>query len=197
MTADIILFEGQDTKMRHSDMGTKEKIGAFIGLVLLSMFCAHAQEVATHSKAIAVLHPTEGNKVKGTITFTKESEGIRVVARLEGLKPGEHGFHIHQFGDCSAPDAESAGGHFNPTSMPHAGPAAEKRHAGDLGNITADESGYASYDRVDKHLRLDGEESIIGRAVIVHEKVDDLKTQPTGNAGGRVACGVIGVAKAE
>ena len=141
------------------------------------------------------LSPASGSAVKGTVTFTKVEGGVKVVADLEGLTPGDHGFHIHQFGDCSAPDATSAGGHFNPHGAPHAGPTAEIRHAGDLGNITAEASGKAHYERLDPSLKLDGAESIIGRGVIVHANADDLKTQPTGNAGGRVACGVIGVAK--
>ena len=103
--------------------------------------------------------------------------------------------HIHEFGDCSAADATSAGGHFNPGKHPHAGPDMPMRHEGDLGNLTADAAGKAHYERVDKDLKLTGDDSIIGRSVIVHEKVDDLKTQPTGNAGARVACGVVGVAK--
>jgi len=158
------------------------------------MFAAFA--TAAHAqKAVAPLAPTKGNDVVGTVTFTKVEGGVRVVAELTGLKPGEHGFHIHEKGDCSAPDGTSAGGHFNPGKHPHAGPDAAERHAGDLGNITANATGQAHYERVDKELKLTGDDSIIGRSVIVHEKVDDLKTQPTGNAGARVACGVIVAAK--
>ncbi len=131
----------------------------------------------------------------GTVTFTKTDGGMQVVADITGLTPGQHGFHIHEFGDCSAPDATSAGGHFNPSKNPHAGHDDAKRHEGDLGNIEADSSGKAHLELTDKIMTMSGEMSIIGRGVIVHEKVDDLKTQPTGNAGGRVACGVIGVAK--
>ena len=165
-----------------------------MALALLLAANAHADGGAT-KKAVAVLHATKGSEVHGTMTFTKIDGGIRVVAELEGLKPGEHGFHIHEFGDCSTPDATSAGGHFNPGGHPHAGPDAEKRHEGDLGNITADAAGKAHYERVDTQLSFDGRDSIIGRSVIVHEKVDDLKSQPTGNAGARIACGVIGIAK--
>ena len=146
---------------------------------------------ARAESAKAVLHPTKGNDVTGTVTFTKEADGVHVVADLAGLKPGEHGFHIHEKGDCSAPDGTSAGGHFNPGKHPHAGPDAIYRHAGDLGNLTADASGKAHYERLDKELKLDGPDKIVGRSLIVHERVDDLKTQPTGNAGARVACGVI------
>ena len=156
---------------------------------------AQPQESATVTKAVAVLYPTQGSTVSGTVTFIKESGGMRVVADVTGLTPGTHGFHIHEFGDCSAPDGASAGGHFNPTSAPHAGPDADARHAGDLGNIIADSAGVAHYERLDSHMSFAGPNSIIGRGVIVHEKADDLTTQPTGAAGGRVACGVIGVAK--
>jgi Cu-Zn family superoxide dismutase len=158
----------------------------------LSLTQATAQEV---KKAIAVLHPASGSQVMGTVTFTKTDDGVQVVADVTGLTPGKHGFHIHEFGDCSAPDATSAGGHFNPTNDPHAGHDAAKRHEGDLGNIEADSSGKAHLELTDKMMTISGDKSIIGRGLIVHEKADDLTTQPTGNAGGRVACGVIGVAK--
>ena len=147
------------------------------------------------TKAIAVMHPTKGQKVEGTVTFTKVEKGVRVQAHIHNLTPGKHGFHIHEFGDCSAPDATSAGGHFNPTKADHAGPKEHKRHVGDLGNIEADDKGHATYDMVDEQLRFDGPTSILGRGLILHEKAADLKTQPTGDAGGRVSCGVIGVAK--
>ena len=148
------------------------------------------------TKAIAVLHPTKsGGDANGTVTFTKVEGGVRVEAEIRGLIPGEHGFHIHEFGDCSSPDAMSAGGHFNPDKSEHGAMKGEKRHVGDLGNIEANARGVAKVDFVDKHLSFSGSHNILGRGVIVHEKADDLKTQPTGNAGGRVACGVIGVAK--
>src|SRR6202049_702885 len=168
-------------------------------VVLISAICcalsitqASAQEV---KKAIAVLHPASGSQVMGTVTFTKTEDGMQVVADITGLTPGQHGFHIHEFGDCSAPDATSAGGHFNPSKNPHAGHDDAKRHEGDLGNIEADSSGKAHLELTDKLMTMSGEKSIIGRSVIAHEKEDDLKTPQTGNSGGRVACGVIGVAK--
>ena len=146
-------------------------------------------------KAVAVLHPTEGSKVAGTITFTKAGGGVKISGQINGLTPGKHGFHVHEFGDCSAPDGTSAGGHFNPTGQPHAAPTESARHAGDLGNVTADASGKATVDYTDTHATLDGAGGVVGRGLIVHAKEDDLKTQPTGDAGGRLACGVIGVAK--
>jgi Cu-Zn family superoxide dismutase len=147
------------------------------------------------SKAIAVLHPTKGHAVSGIVTFTVVDNGVRVVADITGLTPGKHGFHVHEFGDCSSDDGSSAGGHFNPTGMPHAMPSSDKRHVGDLGNIEADSAGMAHVDYVDHMITFSGKTSVIGRGVIVHEKEDDLKTQPTGAAGARVACGVIGIAK--
>jgi Cu/Zn superoxide dismutase len=95
------------------------------------------------AKAIAVVYPAKDKTVKGLITFTQMEKGVKVVAHLEGLTPGKHGFHVHEFGDCSAPDATSAGGHFNPTQMSHGAPTDVTRHAGDLGNIAADETGMA------------------------------------------------------
>ena len=147
------------------------------------------------TKAVAVLSPTEGNNVRGTVTFTKEGDKVKVVAHIDGLTPGKHGFHIHEWGDCSSKDGAAAGGHFNPSAAPHAARDASARHAGDLGNIEVAADGKAHVDFTDPMLKLDGPNSIIGHAVIVHANPDDLKTQPTGNAGGRQACGVIGAAK--
>lgn len=170
----------------------------FVSLVAAQGFAQmkHEQtEMPAIAKAIALLYPTKGSQVHGAVTFEVVEKGVRVVAYLEGLAPGKHGFHIHEFGDCSSLDGTAAGGHFNPMAMPHSMPMNEKRHVGDLGNIEADKDGNAHLDYVDSLLMLHGDTSIVGRAVIVHEKEDDFKTQPTGNAGGRLACGVIGVAK--
>jgi Cu-Zn family superoxide dismutase len=147
--------------------------------------------------AIAVLQPGADGKVKGTIHFHKAAGGMHVQGTVSGLAPGGHGFHVHEFGDCSAADFTSAGGHFNPKQQPHGAPDAAQRHEGDMGNIIAGADGTAKVDYTDSHLSFEGEGSILGRGVIVHEKADDLKTQPTGNAGGRLACGAIGVAKPE
>jgi superoxide dismutase, Cu-Zn family len=153
---------------------------------------AFAQEP---TKAIAVLHPLKGSNVEGTVTFTESRNEVKIVADVTGLTPGKHGFHIHEYGDCSSPDGKSAGGHFNPTNNPHASHDAAQRHEGDMGNLEADASGKAHLELSDNMMTMSGEKSIIGRGVIVHEKEDDLKSQPVGNAGGRVACGVIGIAK--
>lgn len=169
-------------------------VGVISGSVFAQMNHEQMQKPQV-TKAIAVLNPTKDRTVRGIVTFELTDKGVRVVAELTGLAPGKHGFHIHEFGDCSSDDGMSAGGHFNPTAMPHSMPASEKRHVGDLGNIEADKEGKAHVDYVDTMVALTGENGILGRGVIVHEKEDDLKTQPTGNAGARLACGVIGVAK--
>jgi superoxide dismutase, Cu-Zn family len=141
--------------------------------------------------AVAKLAPTKDNTARGEVTFTQEANGVRVVASFTGLTMGEHGFHVHEKGDCSAPDAASAGGHFNPATKPHGAREATERHVGDLGNLKADPYGLARVDFVDSQLSLSGPSSILQKAVIVHASPDDFKTQPTGNAGGRLACGVI------
>jgi Cu-Zn family superoxide dismutase len=128
---------------------------------------------------------------KGTVTFTKEADGVRVVADLSGLAPGQHGIHVHEKGDCSAPDASSAGDHFNPEKGTHGPRDRHAAHVGDMGNIEADATGKAHLDYVDSKMTLDGADSVVGKAVIVHEKADDLATQPSGNSGARIACGVV------
>jgi Cu-Zn family superoxide dismutase len=143
--------------------------------------------------ATAVLAPTKGHQVTGTVQFRQRGDAVLIEAKVNGLNPnGTHGFHIHEKGDCSASDASSAGGHFNPTGMPHGGPGAEKRHGGDLGNLMADANGFAQATIEVKGITLAADStSVIGRAVIVHASPDDLKSQPAGNAGARLACGLI------
>jgi len=153
------------------------------------------EQGTTGTKAIAMLYPTQGSKVQGVVSFSKERDGMHIEASIQGLSPGLHGFHIHEFGDCTSPDANSAGGHFNPTNMPHGSPTAEKHHGGDFGNIQADASGIAKLSMVTPALSFEGPNSILGRGLIVHAQADDFTTQPTGASGPRVACGVIGVMK--
>jgi len=148
-----------------------------------------------HMHAVVVLSPTDGSEAQGAVTFTQVESGILVVADLVGLEPGSHGFHIHEFGDCSAADGTSAGGHFNPEGTEHGAPSDSHRHVGDLGNVTADDAGTVHYEFTDTHISFSGPNSIIGRGVIVHAGADDLTTQPTGAAGGRVACGVVGIGR--
>src|SRR6185295_2603523 len=132
-------------------------VAATAAIFLIGVTCAFADEP---TKAIAVLHPTKGSNVEGTVTFTKAGDEIKVVADLTGLTPGNHGFHIHEFGDCSSPDGKAAGGHFNPGKSPHAGHDATPRHVGDLGNIEADSSGKAHLELSDKMMTMSGENSI-------------------------------------
>jgi superoxide dismutase, Cu-Zn family len=146
------------------------------------------------TKAIAQMTPTSESSVRGTVTFTKQASGIHVHAELSGLLPGEHGFHIHEFGVWSQ-DGMAAGAHFNPTMAPHAGRDSARRHFGDLGNITANANGSATLDIEDMQITFQGATSILGRGVVVHEKADDLKSQPAGNAGARLAVGIIGIAR--
>lgn len=148
-------------------------------------------EYAGTVQARAVLTPTSGSHVHGFVTFRETSKGVLVIASARGLSPGPHGFHIHEFGDCSASDGSSAGGHFNPDNKVHGAPEGLERHAGDLGNIIADPNGRARYQRIDSLIQLSGPKSIIGKSIIIHEHSDDFKTQPTGNAGSRLSCGVI------
>lgn len=153
---------------------------------------------ATHDELVVVVHPTEGNEVNGVVRFLNEEGGVRVAAEINGLEANSnHGFHIHQFGDCTAPDGTSAGGHFNPHDNPHAGPTDSPRHVGDLGNLESDDEGYAELNFLDSELSFEGVDNILGRGVVIHAEEDDLESQPTGDAGDRLACGVIGVAQTE
>jgi Cu-Zn family superoxide dismutase len=171
-------------------------------LVCIGVMGLRTQAAAQHeekgeavTKAMAQMIPTSGSSVKGTVTFTQSTGGgIHVHAEISGLTPGDHGFHVHEYGVWSE-NGMSTGGHFNPTQAPHAAPDSKKRHVGDLGNITANANGHATLDVDDPHMSFHGAASILGRGLVVHEKADDLKSQPAGNAGARLAVGIIGVAK--
>jgi len=168
----------------------KQGITATLALIIGALL-ASGCKTHTGRHAIAELAPRSGSNVRGMVHFYETGKGVRVVAKVTGLAPGEHGFHIHESGDCSDPDAKSAQGHFNPTGAKHGARTDVERHAGDFGNIVADASGNAKADYVDERIQFDGPNSIIGKGVIVHEMPDDLKSQPAGNAGKRVACGTI------
>lgn len=168
---------------------------AVVALFIGSKYYYYSPFYHSIQSAVAVIHPTEGNTVSGVVTFSQHKEGINVTATLKGLTPGEHGFHIHAFGDCACPGGTCAGDHFNPTNKPHGGPDSKERHVGDMGNIVADAQGNVSYEYVDSVMTLNGPHSIIGRGVIVHAQRDDLVSQPSGDAGVRVGCGVIGIKK--
>ncbi len=141
--------------------------------------------------AVATLESKSGSAVKGTVSFEETAGGVRLSAQVSGLTPGEHGFHIHDKGDCSAADATSAGGHFNPGAMPHGAPHAASHHGGDLLQLEADGSGNASLVQVLPGQTLGGATGIIGRSVVVHGGKDDYQSQPAGNSGPRIACGTI------
>jgi Cu-Zn family superoxide dismutase len=154
---------------------------------------------AVARKAVATVAPSKSattqptnNNVTGTVTFTDTGEKLTFVADIDGLEPNtEHGFHIHEKGDLSDPDLKSAGGHFNPTHEHHGGPTSEHHHAGDLGNLKADANGHAHLEGTVEHASLSGDNSILGRSVIIHAKPDDEKSDPAGNSGARIAGGVI------
>jgi Cu-Zn family superoxide dismutase len=154
--------------------------------------CPRAQSQGMSHNATAILKPTKGSKVRGTVRFNEIPPNVHIVADVTGLSPGKHGFHIHEKGDCSAPDASSAGGHFNPEHKMHGAPDGPEHHMGDLGNIEADASGHAHYERTVNFLEIAVDPNTIdGKAVIIHALEDDLRSQPVGNAGARVACGII------
>jgi len=134
-----------------------------------------------------------GNKPSGTLTLTPTQNGVRIEGKIEGLVAGKHGFHVHETGDCSAADFKSAGPHFNPEGVDHGGPGTATHHAGDFGNIEAGADGVAKIDATIPFVTLEegAKASILGRAVVLHEKADDLSSQPAGDAGARIACGVI------
>ena len=146
--------------------------------------------------AVAEIHGAGDNrdKIQGKVTFTQEADGVKIVADVQGLEPGKHGIHIHEKNDLSKPDLSSAGGHFNPggAAHHHSGPDDAKRHAGDLGNIEADQSGKGHLELTSSELSIDGPKTgVIGRSVIIHKDPDDLKSQPAGNSGARIAGGAI------
>lgn len=169
-----------------------KKFPSFAFLPVVAVLSACAGSGAYGPSAEAVLKPTAGNNVAGTVSFRSEGSAVVVTARVSGLTPGAHGFHIHEKGDCSAPDATSAGGHFNPSGKAHGHPEHGDHHAGDMPQLVADASGNASLTATLATVSIGaGAADIVGRGVIVHAAPDDFKTQPTGNSGARVACGVI------
>ncbi|RUO37860.1 superoxide dismutase family protein [Aliidiomarina taiwanensis] len=176
----------------------------FIGLALVASLSAcnsephhHITPVVPGTTYSAHLMPTAGNEgLQGTIHFEQKPQHVSIRVHVEGLPANStHGFHVHEFGDCSAPDATSAGSHFNPQETAHGGPDSSERHVGDLGNIESNAQGVAVVELADTALAMEGAHNILGRAVVIHSQHDDLTSQPVGNAGSRLLCGVIGVAK--
>lgn len=160
---------------------------------------AHAQDKKmgmTSADAVCMLYPTEGNKAEGIVHFHEMDGKVMIHVEISGLEPNTtHGFHAHEYGDCSAPDGTTAGGHYNPENHPHALPPTMPRHAGDFGNVTANDHGMVDTVITVSNVSIAGPKNpLVGKGVILHAKPDD-GGQPTGNAGARIACGVIGLAK--
>jgi superoxide dismutase, Cu-Zn family len=165
---------------------------SFLGVMTLAG-CQMMPHGSSSPQARAALEAKSGSSVAGQVNFQETKEKIRVTAKVSGLKPNtEHGFHVHEKGDCSAADATSAGGHFNPGAQAHGHYRQAKRHAGDMPNLVANEKGEANVSFDVEGVRLDdGQLGILNRAVVVHANPDDYQSQPAGNAGGRIACGII------
>lgn len=176
------------------------KIAAYLISALLVLPVAAQADDNGHTKtpaeAVAVVVPGPDQKVGGVVTFSEVDGGVKVVAHITGLPAdSEHGFHIHEFGDARSSDMMTTGGHYNPWGASHGGPHTEEHHAGDLGNLKTDANGVAKKEVVMKGISIAGKNPILGRAIIVHAKRDDLKTNPAGDAGPRIAYGVIGIAQ--
>ncbi len=165
--------------------------------LLLALSCASLSSkeavAASATTAQATLKATAGNTANGMLDLTQTTGGVKITGTIRGLSPNSHhGFHVHENGDCSAPDAKSAGGHFDPTHYPHGKPMGPPHHAGDMPNIDADAKGVATVDVTVNGVTLGGgPTSVLNRAIVVHENADDYKTQPSGDSGSRIACGVI------
>lgn len=144
-------------------------------------------------RATADLQPTLGNSTRGSASFAQSGDKVLVIGEVRGLKPNaEHGFHIHEKGDCSSGDGMSAGGHFNPTAAPHGKHAMAMHHTGDLPSLKADANGVARFSFESSSITVgSGITDIVGKGLIVHRDPDDYTTQPTGNAGPRLACAVV------
>jgi Cu-Zn family superoxide dismutase len=172
--------------------GAKPQSGIIANLVAMFPMGPHGAPDATASTATVALQALQQSGVTGTLKLAAVADGGELTGEIDGLEPGsKHGFHIHEKGDCSAPDGSSAGGHFNPAHTDH-GAVEGASHVGDLGNVVANDEGVATVSVLKHGATLtQGDTAVVGRAVIVHAGEDDLKTQPTGGAGARVACGVI------
>ena len=156
-------------------------------LLLFLFFCGSCtHENDCPRKAKAILEPIDNSGVKGIVFFSEEKQGVKIIGEFSGLTPGEHGLHIHEYGDC-----ENTGGHFNPHNAPHGGPFDSPGHAGDLGNVNANSSGHARFERLDFVITLDGSESVLGKSIMITKFKDDFSSQPSGNSGPGVACGII------
>jgi Cu-Zn family superoxide dismutase len=167
------------------------------GSAMLAMSAFAQSPAGAPTIATAQMKPTAGNTATGTVQFEQKGGKVVVTAAVSGLKPdSEHGFHVHEKGDCSAPDAMSAGGHFNPGGSPHGRYDKNERHAGDMPNLRADAAGTVRVMwETDQFSVASGEKAVIGRSVVIHRDPDDYASQPAGNSGPRLACGVIAAGK--
>lgn len=166
------------------------RAGFIMNVVAVSLLTACATS-ATGPMASADLQARSGSAVSGKVTFTEMNGRLQVNAQVAGLTPGEHGFHVHETGDCTAADASSAKGHFNPAGKAHGHHAGSERHGGDMPNLLANSVGDARFSGEVDGLSLSGTTGIVGRSVVIHADPDDYKSQPAGNSGKRIACGVI------
>lgn len=164
-----------------------------VAVSLGAVACASSPTTPPGAAAQAQLQSTRGNTASGTVNFTQTGGMVQVRGEVRGLKPNtEHGFHVHEKGDCSSGDGNSAGGHFNPDGKPHGNPASMAHHAGDFPSLKSDASGVARFNFQTAALSIDsGAADVTGRGLIVHADPDDYATQPTGNSGARLACAVI------
>ena len=165
---------------------------AFV-LVATATLLSACASTPSGPRATAQLQPTTGNATSGSVSFVQKGNKVLVSGEIRGLKPNaEHGFHVHEKGDCSSGDGMSAGGHFNPTGAPHGAHGMGMHHTGDLPSLKADAGGIARFNFESGSLAVgSGVTNIVGRGLIVHRDPDDYKTQPTGNAGPRLACAII------
>ncbi len=177
--------------------------GALLGAIALCLVSACRSqnstsdgkgETSSGKTAMATFVARPDSPISGTITFTQADKKVKMVAILAGVPEGTHGFHIHEKGDCSAPDFSSAGPHFNPGGKAHACPSGDAHHAGDFGNIVIGADGTGRLEVNSEDLAIgEGPNSVVGKAVVLHEKKDDCSSQPAGDSGKRIACAVIQV----
>lgn len=170
------------------------------GLITL-IGCENVQKaltISTSSKqAIAIINPTSGSTVTGMAVFTLTGETVMLSIEIQNTSPGVHGVHIHENGDCSSPDGKSAGGHWNPTEVAHGKWGEGEFHLGDIGNITVGDDGTGTIELSTElwEIGTGSIRDVVGKGIIVHADADDFVSQPSGNAGARIGCGVIELAQ--
>jgi len=175
------------TMAAGSALGVSACIAVF-GNEIHGPYDEDGQEVVAEGKVVS----KSGSSLHGWVSFTEEPGGALVWLEVEDAPPGWHAVHVHEVGDCSSEDGKSAGGHFNPMGVAHGAPHAAVHHAGDLGNMFVDEDGNGLHVLFAPGLTVaEGDHSVVGRAIIIHAGADDLVSQPTGAAGGRIGCGEI------